>query len=53
MPQESEVPEGWAFVSLDDVISPSKEKIEPLNNPDLKYVGLEHIESNKCRIIGN
>lgn len=53
MPQGSEVPEGWAFVSLDDVISPSKEKIEPLNNPDLKYVGLEHIESNKCRIIGN
>lgn len=53
MPERSEVPEGWVSVPLGDVTSPSKEKIEPLDSPDLKYIGLEHIESNKCRIIGN
>ncbi len=53
MPERSEVPEGWVSVPLGNVISPSKEKIEPLDCPELKYIGLEHIESNKCRILGN
>jgi len=53
MPERSEVPEGWVFVPLGDIISPSKGKIEPSDNPDLKYIGLEHIESNGCRIVSN
>jgi len=53
MSERSEVPEGWEFVPLGDIASPSKEKIEPSDNPNSKYIGLEHIESNKCRVIGN
>ena len=50
MQQKSELPEGWILVSLGELIEPSKEKIEPLENPNLKYVGLEHIEPYKCQI---
>jgi len=53
MPERSEVPEGWVSVPLGDVITSSKEKTEPSTNPSLIYIGLEHIESNACRIIGN
>ena len=50
MQQKSELPEGWKSVSLGELVQPSKEKIEPSENPNLKYVGLEHIESHKCQI---
>ncbi|WP_301665301.1 restriction endonuclease subunit S [Methanoculleus frigidifontis] len=53
MQQRSELPEGWVSVPLGDLISPSREKIEPSDTPDLKYVGLEHIEANTCRIISS
>ncbi|AKB71002.1 Type I restriction-modification system, specificity subunit S [Methanosarcina mazei C16] len=46
------MPEGWKSVSLGELVQPSKEKIEPSENPNLKYVGLEHIESHKCQIKG-
>lgn len=52
MQQKSELPEGWKSVSLGELVQPSKEKIEPSENPNLKYVGLEHIESHKCQIKG-
>ncbi|MDD3246010.1 MAG: restriction endonuclease subunit S [Methanosarcina sp.] len=52
MQQKSELPEGWGLVSLGELVTPSKEKIEPSENPTLKYIGLEHIESHKCQING-
>lgn len=50
MQQRSELPEGWVLTKLADLISPSKERIEPSNAPDMIYIGLEHIESNTGRI---
>lgn len=49
---ESEPPEGWKYVKLGDITSPSKERIDPKADSTIPYLGLEHIESNSSRIIG-
>ena len=52
MPSDSsKIPEGWVSVPLKQLVSPSKEKVEPVEEPDVPYIGLEHIESNTTRII--
>jgi len=38
------LPEGWEWVKLGEIISPSKARFEPLQNDNVKYIGLEHIE---------
>lgn len=48
----SQPPEGWRNVKLGDLVSPSKEKIEPAQCPDAPYLSLEHIESGTNRIVG-
>ena len=54
MPSDSsKIPEGWVSVPLKQLVSPSKEKVEPVEEPDVPYIGLEHIESNTTRIIGH
>jgi len=47
------LPQSWEIVKLRDVVTPSKEKIEPLTHPTLKYIGLEHIESHSRKILGS
>lgn len=46
----NELPEGWAVTDLGELISPSKEKIDPKLCPDAPYLSLEHIESGTNRI---
>ena len=40
-----ELPEGWKWVRLGDVVETSKEKTENFSGT-MKYIGLEHIEPN-------
>jgi len=47
-----DLPDGWECKKLGEIISPSKEKIEPTEDSTLPYIGLEHIESNTSKIIG-
>ncbi len=47
-----DLPEGWECKKLGEIVSPSKEKIEPTADSTLPYIGLEHIESNTTKIIG-
>jgi type I restriction enzyme S subunit len=47
-----DLPEGWAERRLGALVQPSKEKSEPDSTDRRPYVGLEHIESNTNRIIG-
>jgi type I restriction enzyme S subunit len=47
-----ELPEGWVWAKLSDIIEPSKEKMQPPFNETEKYIGLEHIGSNTGRIVG-
>ena len=47
-----ELPEGWTIPALGDVASPSKEKVEPRDRPNVPYLSLEHIEAHTTRILG-
>src|SRR5438445_3087587 len=47
-----ELPEGWGSVSLGELVSPSKEKVEPAKRPDSPYLSLEHIESGTAKVVG-
>src|SRR5690606_22802023 len=45
------LPPGWRYVTLGEVVQPSKEKVEPDERPGDRYLSLEHIESETNRII--
>lgn len=47
------LPAGWLKTTLGQVVELSKNKIEPKKSNAKKYIGLEHIESDTGRIIGN
>ena len=46
-----ELPEGWEWKSLNDIIEISKNKYNPTETRLLFYVGLEHIEKNTGSLI--
>jgi type I restriction enzyme S subunit len=48
-----ELPEGWVRSQLGAVAWPSKNKIEPSQQPDAPYLGLEHIESHTTKVLGH
>jgi type I restriction enzyme, S subunit len=50
---DDDLPEGWTVEPLGNLVSPSKEKIEPDQKPDAPYLSLEHVESKVMRIIGH
>jgi type I restriction enzyme, S subunit len=46
-----DIPLNWEWTKLGNVIEPSKEKIEPLNNYEIPYIGLEHIEKDTGKLL--
>jgi len=50
---ESDLPEGWVSTELGQLVSPSREKIEPQQCPTAPYLSLEHVESRTGRILGH
>ncbi|HEV7589990.1 MAG TPA: restriction endonuclease subunit S [Longimicrobium sp.] len=46
------LPRGWTTVVLREVVSLSRERIEPSSAPDSPYLGLEHIEPHTGKILG-
>jgi type I restriction enzyme S subunit len=48
-----DLPEGWASTTLGEVVFPSKERIEPSECPNARYLSLEHIEHDAGRITGH
>jgi len=46
-----ELPEGWTPSTLGDIITPSKEKLEPKEFQELPYLSLEHVEGGTNRLI--
>jgi type I restriction enzyme S subunit len=50
---EENLPEGWKLKKIGSIITPSKEKVEPMMFPNSIYLGLEHIESSTSKIIGH
>lgn len=52
MMDTDEFPPGWVMTTLGEVVDCSKAKAEPGERDDAPYLGLEHIESGTCRILG-
>jgi type I restriction enzyme, S subunit len=52
-PMTDELPKGWVKTTLGEIAEPSRERGLPMQFPDLRYVGLEHIEAQKMKLIGH
>ena len=51
MPEE--LPKGWVKTMLSEIAEPSREHVLPSEVPDMRYVGLEHIEPQTMRLLGH
>jgi type I restriction enzyme S subunit len=51
MPEQ--LPTGWIKTTLGEIAQPSRTRVSPMDVPTARYVGLEHIESQSMRLIGN
>lgn len=47
------LPDGWEKATLGELVEPSKCRIMPSDAPELRYVGLEHIESQTMKLLGH
>lgn len=48
-----ELPRGWVKTTLGEIAEPSRERALPTEFPDMRYVGLEHIEPQTMRLLGH
>lgn len=48
---EDDLPEGWTWTLLGDLVQPSKEKIDPSDWPEAPYLSLEHIKPDTGQIL--
>ncbi len=46
-----ELPEGWVWTRLGELIEPSNEKADPLKIRKMPYIGLEHIEKDTGKLL--
>jgi len=51
MPEK--LPKGWVKTTLGEIAEPSRERTSPMENPTMRYVGLEHIEPHSMRLLGH
>ena len=49
----NKLPKGWVNTTLGEIVQPSRERASPTEVPDLRYVGLEHIEPQSMRLLGH
>ena len=52
MDNEQDLPEGWEWTKLGDVVAPTRIGVQSNELPLLPYVGMEHIESETMKLIG-
>ena len=48
----NELPHGWVNTTLGEIVEPSRQRALPTEFPDMRYVGLEHIEQHTMRLLG-
>ncbi|MEI7911945.1 MAG: AAA family ATPase [Verrucomicrobiota bacterium] len=46
------LPPGWVQTTLGEINAPSRTRAHPQDEPDLPYVGLEHVQSQTMRLLG-
>src|ERR1700684_4024189 len=47
------LPTGWVKTTLGEIAEPSRERASPMDDPAIRYVGLEHIEPHSMRLLGH
>ena len=50
-PMTEKLPKGWVTTTLGDIAEPSRERATPMQYPDERYVGLEHIEPDSMKLL--
>ena len=48
-----DLPDGWMWTTLGEIIEPSKEKVNPLAIEEVPYISLEHIEKDTGKLLGH
>jgi type I restriction enzyme S subunit len=51
MPEK--LPEGWVMTTLGEIAGPSRARALPAEVPDMRYIGLEHIEPQTMKLLGH
>jgi len=46
-----ELPEGWMWARIGDIMEPSDEKVDPMKTEKMPYIGLEHIEKDSGHLL--
>ena len=49
---DRKLPKGWVRTTLGRIAVPSRLRASPLDVPDMRYVGLEHIEPGTMKLLG-
>src|SRR5271157_4806605 len=47
------LPNGWVATTLGEIVKPSNQRVLPSRVPQMKYVGLEHIEPYTMKLVGH
>lgn len=50
MPEK--LPKGWVKTTLGEINVPSRNRAQPREAPDLPYVGMEHVEAQTMKLLG-
>ena len=51
--QRNDLPDGWSWTTLGEIIEPSTEKVNPLEIEEIPYISLEHIEKDTGKLLGH
>src|SRR4051812_36461791 len=47
-----ELPARWVWTTLGEVANPERRRTNPQTRPDLRFIGMEHIEAHTMRLLG-
>jgi hypothetical protein len=50
--EPTEIPAGWCRTTLGEISLSVRETVNPAKEPDLPYIGLEHVERDTGRLLG-
>ncbi|WP_287603012.1 restriction endonuclease subunit S [Thiothrix sp.] len=50
---QRELPEGWTFKPIGEIVQPTRPRVSPAEKPDLPFLGMDHIEAQTMRLLGS
>ncbi|MCZ6672542.1 MAG: restriction endonuclease subunit S [Verrucomicrobia bacterium] len=48
---KNDLPLDWEILPLGEVVNPSRPRIKPSQNPDLQFIGMEHVEAHTMKLL--